>query len=146
MSVDGSITVEWAGEEYKFRLAIGEMRELFEVVNRPRVAIGADLIGPMALLSTLQGGNGWPDEVRAIIRLGLIGGGMKMDRALVVIKRYVEPPGMLLSAEVVAYRVLLSALTPEVMDEPVGKSDPVEEEAKPSTGSTSPPSMAPVLQ
>jgi hypothetical protein len=146
MSADGSIVIEWAGEEYKFRLAIGEMRELFDLVNKPRVAIGADLVGPMALLTTLQNGNGWPDEVRSIIRLGLIGAGMKTDRALVLIKRYVEPPGMLLTAQIVAYRVLLSALMPEATDDPVGKSEPVEEEAKPSTGSTSPPSTAQVLQ
>jgi hypothetical protein len=40
--------------------------------------------------------------------------------------------------------VLLSALTPEVIDEPVGK-DQADDPAA-STASTSPPSTAPVLQ
>jgi hypothetical protein len=146
MSADGSVVIEWGGEEYKFRLAIGEMRELYELVNRPRVAIGAPVVGPMELLTSLQGGNGWPSEVREIIRLGLIGGGMKTDRALVLIKRFVDPPGMLLAAEVVAYKVLLSALTPSETDEPVGKPGPADNEAATSTGSASPPSTAPVLQ
>jgi hypothetical protein len=145
MSVDGSVMIEWGGEEYKFRLAIGEMRELYEAVNRPRLSIGAPIIGPVDLLNTLQGGNGWPDTVREIIRLGLIGGGMKGDRALVLIKRFVEPPGMLLSAEVIAYRVLLSALTPAETEEPVGKNGPADEMATP-TGSVSPRSTAPGLQ
>ena len=35
-------------------------------------------------------GDAWPHEVREVIRLGLIGGGMKTDRALVLVKRHVE--------------------------------------------------------
>jgi Phage tail tube protein, GTA-gp10 len=145
MSADGSIVIACFGDEYRFRLAIGEMRELYEAVNRPRVAIGATVIGPMDILTGLQSGNGWPNDVREIIRLGLIGGGMKPDRALVLIKRFVEPPGLLLSAEVIAYRVLLSALTPSEADESVGKAEPVEDEMA-TAESASKPSTASVLQ
>lgn len=146
MSVDGSVVIEWGGDEYKFRLAIGEMRELFELVNRPRVAIGAPVIGPMTLLQSLQKGDCWPADVREIIRLGLTGGGMKTDRALVLIKRLVEPPGQLLSAQVVALSVLMSALTPSETDEPVGKDEAAGEKMATPTASPSPPSTAPVLQ
>jgi hypothetical protein len=147
MSADGSIVIEWGGDEYKFRLAIGEMRDLFEFINKPRVAIGAPMIGPMTLLQTLEKGDGWPNEIREIIRLGLIGGGMKTDRALVLIKTLVEPPGHLLSAHVVAYKVLMSAISPvEDEENPVGKNGPAADGMAPPTGSALQPSTGPALQ
>lgn len=145
MSVDGTCTVEWAGEERTFRLAIGEMRQLFELVNRPRLAIGAPVIGPMSLLTSLQRGDAWPSEVREIIRLGLVGAGMKNDRALVLIKELVEPPGHLLSASVVAAAIMMSALTGSE-DEPVGKPAAGGNGAEMPTGSHSPHSTEPGLQ
>jgi hypothetical protein len=44
----------------------------------------------MALLRALLEGNAWPHDVREVIRLGLIGGGMKAYRALVLVKRHIE--------------------------------------------------------
>lgn len=87
---DGSITLDWGDGQYRFRLAFGQWAELQEAVNRPRVAMGAPMIGPGELLQAMARGNCWPHEVREVLRLGLIGGGMKSDRALVLVKRYVE--------------------------------------------------------
>ena len=67
-----------------------QWRELQESINKPRLEIGEPPIGPMGLLRALLDGNAWPNDVREVIRLGLIGGGMKSDRALVLIKRHVE--------------------------------------------------------
>lgn len=78
MSADGSISFVWGdGEEHRFRLAIGQFRELQEKVNGRRVALGAPLVGPQALLRLLQERDAWPDDVRDILRLGLLGGDMK---------------------------------------------------------------------
>jgi hypothetical protein len=87
---DGSISLPLGGEEQQFRIAFGQWRELQESVNKPRLEIGEPPIGPMTLLRALLEGNAWPHDVREVIRLGLIGAGMKGDRALVLIKRHVE--------------------------------------------------------
>jgi hypothetical protein len=87
---DGSITLQFGDGEYTFRIAFGQWRELQESVNKPRLEIGEPPIGPMGLLRCLLDGNAWPHDLREVLRLGLIGGGMKTDRALVLVKRYVE--------------------------------------------------------
>ena len=87
---DGSVSLQYGDGEYIFRIAFGQWRELQESINKPRIEIGEAPIGPMALLRALLDGNAWPHDVREVIRLGLIGGGMKSERALVMVKRYVE--------------------------------------------------------
>jgi len=90
MSRDASVTLDWADGEYRFRLAIGQLRELQETINRPRVKLGAPFIGPATLFEALRSNDAWPHEVREVIRLGLIGGGTKPADALDLVKRYVE--------------------------------------------------------
>jgi hypothetical protein len=136
MSADGSITLQWASGEHRFRLAIGELRELFDFVNKPRVAIGAGLIGPIDLLRSLQSGNAWPHEIREVMRLGLIGGGMSPLEALTLVKRYVEHRPALENM-LPAYQVIEAACV-GVPDDPVGKATAERDEA---TASPSPPSM-----
>ena len=87
---DGSVSLQFGDGEYIFRIAFGQWRELQESINKPRLEIGEVPIGPMVLLRALLEGNAWPHDVREVIRLGLIGGGMKSERALVLVKRYVE--------------------------------------------------------
>ena len=77
MSVeDGTVALQFGDAEYSFRIAFGQWRELQESVNKPRLEIGEPPLGPMALLRALLEGNAWPHDVREVIRLGLIGGGM----------------------------------------------------------------------
>lgn len=142
MSADGSVMLPWAGEERKFRLAIGQLRELQESVNRPRVAMGAKPIGPRTLLTIISDSDGWPDEIREVIRLGLIGGGMPIDRVPALVRRYVDERPLFESAPV-AQAILLTALV-GVPDDPVGK--PAAETAATEatmTASSSPQSTAP---
>jgi Phage tail tube protein, GTA-gp10 len=87
---DGSVTLQFGDGEYTFRIAFGQWRELQESVNKPRLEIGEPTIGPMGLLRALLDGNAWPHDLREVLRLGLIGAGMKADRALVLVKRHVE--------------------------------------------------------
>lgn len=76
MSGDGKLELVWGSGEQVFAYGIGQWRALQESVNRRRLAIGAPLVGPMDLLNAVKTNNAWPDDVRDIIRIGLIGGGM----------------------------------------------------------------------
>jgi len=87
---DGTIMLAWGDGEHAFRIAFGQWHELQEAINRPRLAVGEPPIGPMTLLRALATGDAWPSDIREVLRLGLIGAGMKSDRALVLIKRHVE--------------------------------------------------------
>lgn len=81
MSADGSLGLVWGDGEQRFRFAIGQWRELQEKVNSRRIAIGAPAIGPTTLLNALRAKDAWPDDIRDVLRLGLIGGGKKPDEA-----------------------------------------------------------------
>ena len=116
VSADGSVMLIWAGEERKFRLAIGQLRELQESINKNR---GAHPIGPWSLFQQVGRGDAWPDELREIIRLGLLGGGMKSELVPGLIKRYVDERPLLESVPI-AQAILGSALV-GVPDDPVGK-------------------------
>lgn len=141
MSGDGSVTLEWAGAERKFRLALGQLRELQEDLNRWRAMIGAPLIGPNSLLKLLQAGDAWPSDVRDIIRLGLIGGGESPAAVPGLLRRYVDERPLVESTQV-AQAILLVALV-GVPDDPVGKKSQAEGDAGTATKSASPPSTEP---
>jgi hypothetical protein len=118
--VDGIVTLEHWGEPVDFRLGIGDCRQLQEAINRPRIELGLTALGPTSLIRLLVTGDAWPHEVREILRLGLVGAGMKSDRALVLVKRHVDPAGQWKEACAMAATVLGAALYGPP-DDPVGK-------------------------
>lgn len=129
MSADGSITMFWGDEEYKFRYAIGQFRELQEKVNERRTRIGAPLIGPMALLSTLRANDAWPDDVRDVLRIGLVGAGMQPKDAQAKLIRYFDNRP-LLENMLPAFTVLFAGL----VGDPAEKI--AEDDAKKKTAET----------
>lgn len=80
MSRDASITLKWADGNHKFRLSIGQIRELQEKVDA----------GPAWILDRVRTGAWRVDDLRETIRLGLIGGGAKHGEALKLVERYVD--------------------------------------------------------
>lgn len=74
--MSGSIELTWGSGLQVIKFGMGQFRALQENVNRRRLLIGAPLLGPMDLVAALKANNVWPDDLRDIIRLGLIGGGM----------------------------------------------------------------------
>lgn len=80
MSRDASVTLKWADGAYKFRLPIGQIRELQEKVDA----------GPAWILDRIRTGAWRVDDLRETIRLGLIGGGAKPGEALKLVERYVD--------------------------------------------------------
>jgi hypothetical protein len=97
MSADASKTFEWADGEYKFRLSIGQLRELQDKTG----------VGPYALLSRVIDGTWKVDDLREVIRLGLIGGGLEPLKALSLVKNYVE--GRPLMESLTPVKVILAA-------------------------------------
>ena len=142
---DGSVSLQFGDGEYIFRIAFGQWRELQESINKPRLEIGEQPIGPMVLLRALLEGNAWPHDVREVIRLGLIGGGMKTDRALVLVKRHVE--GRPYFQSMPAARKILQYAMFGPPDDPVGKEQtPADPETPATTGSGSLNATASALQ
>lgn len=97
MSRDASIEFDWADGHYKFRLAVGELRELDEKTDR----------GPLELLRMMDDGTWRAPHVRETIRIGLIGGGATPTKAMTLVKRYVDDRPLMES--VIAARAILFA-------------------------------------
>lgn len=132
MSANGSITFDWADGEHTFRLAIGHLRELQDKTD----------CGPMQVFDRLSSKSWRVDDVREVIRLGLIGGGMKPLDALVLTKRYVDEQGInLVENALAAQNILLAALV-GVRDDQVGAQKKTPQVVQPSD-SNSPPSTDP---
>lgn len=143
MSADGSITLVWGDGENKFRFAIGQFRELQEKINHRRLAIGAPLVGPMSLLNLLKSSDAWPDDVRDVLRIGLVGGGMPVADAHRKLVNYFDsaPP---LEHMLPAFTVLLAGLAGAPEDQSSKKK--TKETVTTSPPSSSPKSTAPALQ
>lgn len=120
MSADGSIELIWAGETRKFRIAIGEFRGLQEAVNDRRIKIGAEPIGPSALLHLLRTNNAWPDDVRDTLKAGLVGGGLEFQKTQRLLLRHFDNKPLLEHMKT-AFLVLLAALVGVPDDEPSKK-------------------------
>jgi hypothetical protein len=132
MSRDGSITLTWGDGEHRFRLAIGQLRELQEKCDA----------GPAEIAVRLADGRWRVNDVRETIRLGLIGGGMPPGDALKLTVRFVDERPWLESVPA-AQAVLMAALV-GAPEEPVGKPGAAEAETEAAMdASPSPPSTAP---
>lgn len=131
MSSDASITLAWADGDYRFRLPIGQLRELQEKCDA----------GPMVILDRLRVGKWLVDDIRESIRLGLIGGGMKPLDALVLVKRYVDERP--LAENVVHATAVLLAAVMGVPGDPVGKLQAEKTETEATDALSSPLSTEP---
>jgi hypothetical protein len=141
MSADGSVILPFGDDDHRFRLGIGELRELQQTVNEPRVKAGVDPVGPAQLLYALGTNAWWVDDAREILRIGLIGGGLAAPKALMLVKRYVEQRPSRENLPV-ARRVLLAALI-GVPEDPVGGKNEAEmAPSKATSASLSPLSTA----
>lgn len=123
----GKITKEFADGTYSFRLAYGQWLELQEAVN----------CGPLELYVNLLQRKWRVQQLREIIRIGLIGGGATPADALRLVKRYVEDRPMLESVQLALEIVAASLTLPEGVEAPAGEAEAAKTD---SAESTSPPS------
>ena len=131
MSADGSLTVFWGDGETTFRIAIGEFRELQEKVNGRRAAMGLPGIGPQEFSNALRTNNAWPDDVRDVLRVGLVGAGIKPATAHRKLVLYFDhrPPA---ESYPVAFAVFASAFLGAPGDEMLKKKTATPDETSPS--------------
>lgn len=84
MSRDGSVSLNFADGTYTFALHWGELRQLQEATDA----------GPFVIYQRLGSGSWRVEDISSTIRLGLIGGGATPEKALALVRDYVEsrPP------------------------------------------------------
>lgn len=136
MSADASVELFFGDAEYKFRIGIGEFRELQEKVNSRRIAMGLSATGPTTLANALRANDAWPDDVRDVLRIALVGGGMKPNAAHRLLVRYFDdrPP---MEFYLTAFTVLMAAF--------VGvKGDEIASKKKTETTMETVPSSSPI--
>lgn len=144
MSSDAKVTIFWGDGDNDFRFGIGQFRELQQKVNGRRQEIGAPLIGPMSLLNTLRTNDAWPDDVRDVLRIGLVGAGMDPKVAHQKLVTYFDKRP-LLENMLPAFSVLFAGLVGDPAEGPDASKKKTE--ARTSTSpSPSESSTGPVLQ
>lgn len=111
MSRNARIDLDWADGSYSFRLAWGQLAELQEKTDA----------GPYVVLQRLYGGTWRTEDIREVIRLGLIGGGLEPSAALKLVRTYVEerPP----MENLMPAQAILSAAVIGAPEEKLGEAD-----------------------
>jgi len=84
VSRDASIILPWVDGDYMFRLGWTELEQLQEACDA----------GPYVIFGRLSDGSWHMKDISATIRLGLVGGGMELAKALKMVRGNVEgrPP------------------------------------------------------
>lgn len=137
MSRTGKVTGVMGGGEYEFCLRWGELIELQESRDG----------GPQWLLARMAAGQWQVQDVREVLRLGLIGAGTPTSTALRMVKTHVEQKPFDLGGEngllILAAKVLAAALHGVEDEVPKSNGEAVSESTTfPEARSDSPPSSA----
>lgn len=103
----GEVSFDWADGHHAFRLSIGGWREL-------RDKTGA---GPYEIYERVVRRRWFVDDIREVIRLGLIGGGTEPVAALKLVQSYVDERPLLESVPV-ALAIMSAALVAPEGDQP----------------------------
>lgn len=80
MSRHGEVTLAWGDGDYTFRLGYGELLQLQKVCDG----------GPDWIAYQIRSVNCRVEYVREVMRLGLIGGGMKQNEALPKVRSFFD--------------------------------------------------------
>jgi hypothetical protein len=120
------VTIGFGDGEYDFEMKIGELMELETATRRLSYVhrngdVEYQYVGAEYLHGLLGEGKALVSDTREVLRIGLIGGGMKPDKARHLIKRYVDDlPDHRLNRQI-AFIVLGRALAGFEV-EPLGES------------------------
>lgn len=99
MSWDGSVELPFGDNIYRFRLGWGELIKLEESRDA----------GCLLILDRLHNGQWRAPDIREVLRIGLIGGGLDPLVALGKVRQYVESAPLLTSL-MIAQRVMMEAM------------------------------------
>lgn len=133
MSRHAAVELDFGDGTFTFRLGLDEIEELERKRNAGVFAITTGL-SPVNRTCRLS-------DISEVIRIGLIGGGMKPVEAMAKVKRYVDERPIDESRDI-AYAIMLAALM-RVHSTELEAPTSGEEEAARTSDSTSPPSEAP---
>lgn len=122
------VTLTWEGGEHAFLLPIGALMAVQDACDA----------GPQEILVRLGNGRWRVQDIEAVLRHGLEGGGLAKADAQKLVRQCIERAGLLALVSV-AYRVMAVALT-GVEDDPVGEPEGVSpnRDDGASAGSTEP--------
>lgn len=140
MSETGRIELRWADGTYAFCLDIGGLRELQTKVD---AAYGFPNGGPILILRRLQERECHIDDIREVIRIGLIGAGTIPFEASKLVERYVDQRPFMENLPI-AIAILFASLVGAPND-PVGKKKTKERKIA-RADLNSPPSTEPAQQ
>lgn len=121
MSRLGAVDLQFGDGEYSFRLRMAQLIELDEKFE----------VGPQKMLVDFSNNSARVPHVREIIRLGLIGGGMKPSEAFALVKNYVDQRPLMESV-MHAQVILAAAVVGLPEDEPPGKPEAPEGASEPT--------------
>lgn len=124
----GSIEIEWPDETRKYHLRWGELRELQDKTGR----------GPWEIFERFATRRFFVDEVREVVRLGLVGGGCAPGTAIQMVRRYVEERPI--AESVPMAQAILGAAIMGVPEEDLEEVQDGGGKATATNGSGSPPS------
>lgn len=134
MSRDAAVTLDFGDGTYRFRLGYGELEELQEAVDAGPWYILGLFSGLAQMLMNPSAVRGLSVKmVREILRIGLIGGGLKPAEALSLVRRYGPEARPADESAGIAFKVLAAALRGAEDEEEPSKKKP--EEENPSTTS-----------
>jgi len=111
MDGSGRVKINWGDGEHTFRLPYAQLRELQDKTGS----------GPEELANRIARGAWKVDDIREVIRLGLIGGGLDPMQALTLTIRYVDNRPWL-ENKLPAYTILLAILAQPEGDK-LGKAE-----------------------
>jgi hypothetical protein len=137
VSRTAKVTADFGGEEHDFCLRWGELIELQEKCD----------VGPGVVLMRIVANQWRMEDIPAVIRLGLIGGGMEPATASRLVRRNIEERPQDIGGEnglgILAVKILSAALH-GVPDEPPGKAGEIRNGStiSPTARSDSEPSSA----
>ncbi len=131
---NGEIRLSWGDGEHTFNIAkIGQVLELEEKVALPG--------GVFELFEKVRLGRARMSELREVMRLGLIGGGMGAEPALRLVDRYLQEWPWAVTR--LAAQSVLAASLVGVPGDPVGKEPAERATTEAPSASSAPPSTAP---
>jgi hypothetical protein len=128
MSAPGTIVIDWANGSDTFCLQkVGFLLDLEDKCKA----------GFPTIMARLEGGGWYVSDVREVIRMGLIGGGMNPKDANTAVRNHIDlnEDGIAPSV-LVAYHVMHAAMFGSPKDDPVGKQEPAEATGTGSTTTT----------
>lgn len=135
MSRTGEIDLPFPDEERRYRLKVGQLRELQEKCNK----------GPQEIIEDLSTGRWRVDDIIQPIRLGLVGAGMSLSDAVKFVDQHVHDGNFVqgILPAIAIIQAAISGSSQEILDLQKATGDPQGKSSAPTGSTASAPSTGP---